>query len=1364
MDFFNSNIGDDNMDSPFFNNDMNSGLLFGDEPSKQDDFGFYNNNNNANNNMRSSSNNNNNNNMRNSMNMSNNNMNMSSQNSTGGGNFGSNSNTPFTVAGNFMQNSPMASVGSNFDVQTNNNSANNSAGGNFPASGSLSPQAILAKNSIVDNQMLQMNFNNNNNAGSNSNNNNSNNNNSNNNSNNNTTLSPQMTMSNMQSNANTPQQILMFNNNKNQSAGGNKNDNGPDATTPGNVLNQGNMNMPYGSASSPQNILSNHGSPAYNNQMAQQDKFSSNTGRSNSNNSKLSAREAQILQNANQQDRAAILAALQQRQQKRFQALQQQQQIRQQAQQQQLQQQQQQQQQQQAQQQQQQQQAQRQQAQKAQQLKKAQMAKQAQQAQQAQQARQASQAQLQKQASQSPANQHASPGPQQRKSLLQNLNPALQQKISMELNNKQYELFMKSLIENCKRINMPLQAIPEVQGKKVNLFFLFMFTQKLGGGEQISRNQQWNFIAQKLQISNAQELEGIYYKLIYPYEKYMESPEGQKETEAKKYFLQQFLQEILKKVQQQQQMHAQQGNMQQMQGQQGNIPMPQRQVSNQNLMQGGPAMPQPPNQPQPQPQQPVKAKKEPRKKKNQGPETAETPIGSMGTPMASTPMATTPGVGTPMGTTGVMNLDTNKKVAKKPRKPRQKKKTKKELEMERKMMEDAERRQKIYIEEQQEKQRRAIEQKLQLQFKSELEKLPKVFKRSLCRNYNPAKRVIQRSNGYDIEYIARVGEKVNANKPIFLFAPELGAVNIHALSMSLQTGNIGEINVALNTLLVTSSDAVLELEIHKYPEIIDSLCILGINLLFHICSNNTDLRNVQTNMLSYLNEYPVEKFLEKMATTYSTADSKILQIFETLTKKKRVKEKTLNVDALTGQNIKQITDNDTNLSSVDDTSLKEDKSSKVSEALRQTFTDSWDLLPTPIKYLQNQFPNKLYIPSYLLALRCVKDEVDCPLTKVNKKGAEDPRILVADQISTICMILRNVSFSEPNAKILASSPFLKRFFTDLLWAIFLDHEKFVFERKRLNFRKDIAITLTNIAHLIPIHSSVDLFLLTTLILSFGEPRKNASSFRSEEISFNEYSLSWGKYQSFGVDVLAKLLSVERTTRDMFLKLLFSSGTTSGDESLSNDEILTKKLLEAYCKGDNVKLLNDVVSFLLSVIPFSQLSESPSLVYQVTPLISQALSCLLIIFEYLSIQGAGKEQTVSKNLPLLWLTSRENYGFKLRALSKLYSNFLQDNVELPKPTEHNVIDISELKTISPLISSSCMKLVNLLVDKAIEIEEKCNAEESASEVYERLATIPELFPSEAESMFVITNPYLHPDVLQETQCMIELKNEVMSKCG
>ena len=267
----------------------------------------------------------------------------------------------------------------------------------------------------------------------------------------------------------------------------------------------------------------------------------------------------------------------------------------------------------------------------------------------------------------------------------------------------------------------------------------------------------------------------------------MISQEGIKETQAKRIFLQQFLQELLKKVQQQQQAAA--------------LANPSNNINNASSALT-PAAPG-----------------------------ASAPATSAaGTPAGIVPVSTN----TPKSLNNNININMNnnniaQQQAKKPRKQRVKKKTKKELELERKERENFQKRQQKLLEDQQRQQKLLLETKLRQQYEIELKKLPKVYKRSMIRNYKPMVNRLKHYNGYDINYVSKIGEKIDSNKPIFLFAPELGAINLHALSMSLQSKNLGEINTALNTLLVTSADSNLKISLVKYPELLDSLAILGMN-------------------------------------------------------------------------------------------------------------------------------------------------------------------------------------------------------------------------------------------------------------------------------------------------------------------------------------------------------------------------------------------------------------------------------------------------------------------------------------------------------------------------------------------------------
>ena len=1210
-----------------------------------------------------------------------------------------------------------------FDFGLNNDNSNmninNSGNNNNPSLGNnISPQAILSNGSMLDTDQISLNGqqmfrqnskqSSNMNASPNMNNINMFNSGNNNNNNNGNILSPQLSNSR---NPSTPQQILLRNNVQNQTNLNNAIQ-GISGMTPNPMSQISNQASPM-DIQSPANHMQRND---FNQMNDNNNNNNNNNNRSNSNNSNSVGPLNSNNTNA-YQDRAALIASMQQQQQ--------------------------------------------------QQQQRAQAQAQAYQQQQQQQQRQQSAGNGSKQQfSQSRMTPQQLQQAQQQKAMLQNLSPELQQKISAELSNKQYELFMKSLVENCKRMNLQMTNIPEIQGRKVNLFFLYIIAQRLGGGQQVTRNQLWQQVAIKLHLPDAQQLEAIYYKFVLPYEKYMVSPVGVKEAQAKRVFLQQFLQELLKKVQHQfgnqAQMRANNGpnasNMtQQQQQQQQHQQLQQQQFfknqQKQKQLQQQQMLQQQQQQQNAQRQQLPQTTNKSKAAANASTTSVPKNVQQVNTAAGIPDIPAVPAAPVPAATT-------TKKVAKKPRKPRQKKKTKKELEQERKEKEEREKEQKRIFDAMQKQQRETLEKKLKEKYETEMAKLPKVYKRSLIRNYKPINQHIESVNGYDINYISSVGEKIDGNKPIYLFAPELGTINLHALSMSLQSKNLGEINSALNSLLVASADGTLVIPLNQYPQILNSICIHGIAIIRDICKNWDHPQKLREHQMSamhnYCEEYDAEKYIDKRTIGSNKFSKKLDAIFDFYTKGNTSNniDSIVVVDSLTGIDVDQDGDVISPASSIhednEDLKFSGDIDSYLAEwQKKQNHNKKWKYLPdrqcfSHISHLEDV---KLYFPSYLESLKKIKQEVDNPFTKVNTRDAEDPRVLIIDQLSTISMILRNISFSDTNANIMCSSHILKRFISDIMWLLFFDNEKIIFERKLLNFKKDIIITLSNISHNLRLDSELDGLLLLLLVLSFGEPKKSADEGSSNElsISYSEYSVNWGKYQSFGVDILAKVFSLVHPNRNFMQSVLL--GQFNEERKSKNVEIV-KCLINKYNGRNNIKLLNDVVSFLVSVIPFQQVTVQPAIIDEYSPIILQSLTSIYEIVKLIDTNRTSKKlenETVERTrmiefseLPIKWLTTYENLGVSLRRLYGFFQNLTFQKKDAP--------------VIYKIISCKTIKLLTLLLGK-------CAGEKSACE---ELVKIPNLLPSETEFFTVLSNPIVDTDFAAEIQRFYDIRQGIFDK--
>ena len=149
---------------------------------------------------------------------------------------------------------------------------------------------------------------------------------------------------------------------------------------------------------------------------------------------------------------------------------------------------------------------------------------------------------------------------------------------------------------------------------------------------------------------------------------------------------------------------------------------------------------------------------------------------------------------------------------------------------------------------------------------------------------------------------SELGEMIHNVKPIFLFAPEFGVININALAMELQSTNNSEINTALNSLLVVSSDNTLSIPLHKCTELLDNLCILACQLL-----NKLHLKNYSRITGKYA-DFEVNEWVKTPNKHLTDSDNQIDQIFEQMKNKyeSNQSEHTVKVDSLTGIDFSQL--------------------------------------------------------------------------------------------------------------------------------------------------------------------------------------------------------------------------------------------------------------------------------------------------------------------------------------------------------------------------------------------------------------------------------------------------------------------------
>ena len=411
----------------------------------------------------------------------------------------------------------------------------------------------------------------------------------------------------------------------------------------------------------------------------------------------------------------------------------------------------------------------------------------------------------------------------------------------------------------------------------------------------------------------------------------------------------------------------------------------------------------------------------------------------------------------------------------------------------------------------------------------------------------------------------------------------------------------------------------------------------------------------------------------------------------------------------------------------------------------------------------------------------------------------------------VSMILRNMSFSDIDPDVLCGNYLFKRFISDLLWMVFTNSDKLISERRILNFKKDIVVLLSNIAHNYQLDSSVDVFLLLMLVLSFNEPRR-VTSLGDSIFTYSEFPWDMGNYQAFGVDVLTKLFSLDaankRCFKSVILRSLGSMGNNRGvdlhvmspqadsadkklsteykasdidideeedeyeDEEIVDDDIV-QELIFRYSGNSRTKLLNDIVSYIISAIPFQQLSEQPTKFEEVSPVIAQSLICLnqvtkLVVqilssspipssqpststpsspsptaggcdgSEEIDITSTNLQELEISRLPLHWLLSVENVGAGLRQLFRACETFVSQKKDSELPTP--VID---------LIRSNSIRLLTRLLQMSSLDKGSCM----------RLIKVPGLIPSEEELFDSMNKCTSNPDTIRELSSLFHVRKRI-----
>ncbi|KAH3674572.1 hypothetical protein WICPIJ_009530 [Wickerhamomyces pijperi] len=864
-------------------------------------------------------------------------------------------------------------------------------------------------------------------------------------------------------------------------------------------------------------------------------------------------------------------------------------------------------------------------------------------------------------------------------------------KIQQQISAAHIELFMRALSDFMKSKGLNL-SIPFIGEKRIHPFYFYAVVTRLGGSMKVNAMNHWNVVAQKLNLpidmnpNIAGELAKAYAELLLPFEQYTSTPEGQQDLASRRMALQKQQEQLLR---QQSQVPPQPTGVAQ---------APQQFQRNPPISQGSPSL----NQSQPP------TPFNPGSRLSQSSITAGSPLVSQqqvppqnlnsrkpsnnNSPMVD--INASAKINTPSPANNNLNYQAQAQS--------QFHQAQVQAQAQAQNQAQTAAQSKFQPQQQpQQQQKRFQEPPLK---KTRTTSIPNTvpdanlpnaaFQQdvklgaNIIRNYIPDQRlVIDHHLGYDVKALSAQGQVLDESKPIFLFAPELGAINIHALTMSFESGITSEVTTALNTALVTSADSNLQIPLMECGDFLEKLASLGLKTLNSL---------VNDGEAAVVNE---EEFdLDNLNT--GANNERIDDIFNKYVKNaEEYEEVELKVDSFSGAVVSQDEVSDDAINSVSTESVKANGS--VTETASSSSSAS-DI-------------TQYHITSYLTMLQNIKHEAEDTFSKIHTRTAEDPKVQLVEQLTTISMILRNITFTENNSQALVSNSTFVDFIFKLIHSIATQPDKFIFTRRKLGLLKDCLMIFLNIAEGLYLRNHNDALAVIALVLTFG----------SEEDSTNgsiipEYIPAMHKYQPHSVDVLAKLLVRDPPNRTLLRAVITGVYDTPDLEMEEHQEM--RKLFFAGL-GDQFDLLDRLFKYLISVIPLNKINPIV-LIQERDALVIQSLIALILLVDFIPLEQ------MQFNIALRWLSLSESIGSGLMKLGLSLTALSVNHKNNPV-----------LYEIYSLISSRIFQLLNILTSKTLEYME-FHPEEGKSQLSDIRMSIP------SDSMLGVMLTDLNLEILNE----------------
>lgn len=845
-----------------------------------------------------------------------------------------------------------------------------------------------------------------------------------------------------------------------------------------------------------------------------------------------------------------------------------------------------------------------------------------------------------------------------------------------QISQLQHELFMMCLEDFMSRKGTPITQLPMINNKRVNLLALQVLTRKIGGSSAVLRHLQmlsqpsaqfteWSTICLKLglfenidvanNVMAKQQVEKLlgtcYLQYIIPYEQYAQTEQGHRDLLARRM---QFQKQLVMRMQQQtaQQQTAQQGHA-------PNQPMPGQMNSNQQLPQ----------------QQPASSYNSPSlmSRPASGLHQINTQAMKARMPNGAADLAQLPGVqkGRQFQSPTIPSLLPQPGMIQTPSAMGNASPTVSQAAPLHNLSQQSSAHNSPALAQLPFVPHAGCSNSVQPQqiaaTDGDAPRKPNTIKK-----YTPIKKVAD-PRSYLLKKISDHGKKIELLKPVYLCAPELGSLNLHALTMSLNNysaSNEGEAFSALNTLLVTTAEDSFLFDVSGAPELVLALVGLGRKVLARITGAAASLHDY-TEV-----DVPASSAIDATFRRYVSPHAM------------QGEDVAFVVDSLTGD----VVDDDSDID-VDDV-----------------------FLPAPAHVDLDSAPDEQLpisvcgVPDYMAAMHQFRAENKHHFSKMQTKGPLSEQVSLVDSLVTVLMTLRNLSLSTDSARVMANSSELRDLVFETIKQVATHAEAFVLARKRLCLLKDCLVIANQHGSHIELQSMEQAFLVYLLVSAFGpalgehdDDQDPARLYELVRAPLEDYI-----YLPYAVDMFAKLLVREPHNRAYFQAVLGgtlnfkSSAACPGSDSMSvlpADHHETKRLVAAYFHGDLDKLRRGVLltrayHLLMSVVPFSVSGgEFSRAIFAHTPAILQALFAAKLLVDF--VPSEELKSPLACEI-LRWL-SYNNQRLVLNLTKSVFVFIAELAKVLPHTAEHK---------IAVLVSARVLIMVNSLFANALRVHLAC----------------------------------------------------------